>query len=218
MNAPSEAELKRLSGANVSRESLVRLTDYVALLRRWQARINLIGNSTVDDIWKRHVADALQLMPLVDEMPSAVVDLGAGAGIPGLPLALAWKPEHSVFVHLIESNGKKAAFLREALRVTELPGEVHHMRIASVVPNELRPFPRLVVARAVAPLSKLLGMAKPFVDKGAVCLFHKGQDVDDELTTSTKYWRISHRLHASRLQGGGSIVEVKEIESVAKPQ
>ncbi len=218
MNAPSEAELKRLTGADVSRESLAGLALYVALLRRWQTRINLIGGSTVDDIWKRHIADALQVMPLAGENPGALIDLGAGAGIPGIPLALAWKPEGPVFVHLIESNGKKAAFLREALRVTGLPGEVHQERIESVVPSTLRPFPRLVVARALAPLTKLLGMAKPFVDKGAVCLFHKGQDVGDELTESTKCWRISYRLHASRLQGGGSIVEVKEIEGVAKSQ
>ena len=218
MSAPSQTELRQLTGVDVSRESLMRLVDYVALLRRWQARINLIGESTVDDIWKRHIADALQLIPLAGERPRAVVDLGAGAGIPGLPLALAWEPARSVSVHLIESNGKKAAFLREALRVTELAGTVHQMRIECVDPTTLRPFPRLVVARAVAPLSKLLGLAKPFVDKGAVCLFHKGQDVDEELTESTKCWRISYRLHASRLKGGGSIVEVKEIEVVAKPQ
>ncbi len=218
MSVPSEAELKQLAGVNVSRESLVRLADYVALLRRWQAHINLIGGSTVNDIWKRHIADALQLMPLADEKPRAIVDLGSGAGIPGLPLALAWEPVGSVFVHLIESNGKKAAFLREVLRVIELPGEVHEMRIEAVIPTTLSPLPRVVVARAVAPLSKLLGLAKPFVDNGAVCLFHKGQDVDDELTESTKCWRISYRTHASRLQGGGSIVEVKEIEVVTKPE
>jgi 16S rRNA (guanine527-N7)-methyltransferase len=215
MNAATQAAWQRLAGVDVSRESLARLAAYVNLLRRWQARVNLIGPGTVDDIWTRHIADALQLIALVEGDPGAIVDLGAGAGIPGLALAIAWPTEPPVFVHLIESNGKKAAFLREAVRVTGARGQVHQARIEALAPAGLAPRPRVVVARALAPLTRLLGLAKPYVDNGAFCLFHKGQDVDDELTESTKCWRISHRLHPSRLPGGGSIVEVREIARVA---
>ena len=211
----SEAALSRLAGVDVSRESFLQLQDYVALLQRWQTRINLIGPGTVEDIWTRHIADALQLTGLFDGDPRAIVDLGSGAGIPGLPLVIAWPIAQRPYVHLVESNGKKAAFLREALRVTGARGEVHQSRIEAVAPTRLQPKPRLVVARALARLSRLLGFAKPFVDNGAICLFHKGQDVDDELTESTKYWRISHRLYPSRLPGDGWIVEIREIEFVA---
>lgn len=215
MNAATQAALRRLAGVDVSRESLARLAAYVGLLRRWQARINLIGPATVDDIWTRHIADALQLIALVEGDPGAVVDLGAGAGIPGLPLAIAWPAEPPVFVHLIESNGKKVAFLRAAVGVTGARAEVHQARIETLAPASLEPRPRLVVARALAPLTGLLGLAKPYVDNGAFCLFHKGQDVDNELTESTKCWRIWHRLHPSRLPGGGSIIEVREIVRAA---
>jgi len=213
--AMSEAALSRLAGVDVSRESFLQLQTYVALLQRWQSRINLIGPGTVEDIWTRHIADALQLISLFDGDPLAIADLGSGAGIPGLPLAIAWPVVPRPHVHLVESNGKKAAFLREALRVTGARGEVHQVRIEALALEQLRPKPRLVVARALARLTKLLELAKPLVDNGAVCLFHKGQDVDDELTESTKCWRISHRLHPSRLPGGGWIVEIREIEFVA---
>lgn len=211
MRVMSGAALSRLAGVDVSRESLLQLQTYVALLQHWQTRINLIGPGTVEDIWTRHIADALQLIGLVAGDPQAIIDLGSGAGIPGLPLAIAWPMGHKPYIHLVEGNGKKAAFLREALRTTGACGEVHQTRIEALAPAQLQPRPRLVVARALARLSRLLGLAKPFVDKGAICLFHKGQDVDDELTESTKYWRISHRLHPSRLPGGGCIVEIREI-------
>jgi len=211
----SEAALSRLAGVDVSRESFLRLQTYVALLLRWQTRINLVGPGTIDDIWTRHIADALQLVGLFAGDPRAIIDLGSGAGIPGLPLAIAWPVESRPYIHLVESNGKKAAFLREALRITGACGEVHQTRIEAIAPARLQPKPQLVVARALTRLSRLLRLAKPFVDKGATCLFHKGQDVDDELTESTKYWRIFYRLYPSRLPGGGWIVEIREIEFVA---
>ena len=211
----SEAALSWLAGVDVSRESFLQLQDYVALLQRWQARINLIGPGTVEGIWTRHIADALQLIGLFDGDPRAIVDLGSGAGIPGVPLAITWPVVQRPYIHFVESNGKKAAFLREALRTTGVGGAVHQTRIEALAPAQLQPQPRLVVARALARLPRLLEFAKPFVDNGAICLFHKGQDVDDELTESTKCWRISHRLHPSRLPGDGWIVEIREIEFVA---
>lgn len=219
MSATGEphALLEAFAGVDVSRESLERLAAYVDLLARWQARINLIGPATAEDIWLRHIADALQIVPLVAGDPGPLIDLGSGAGIPGLPLAIAWPGAPQVVAHLVESNGKKAAFLREAIRITAAPAIVHPRRIETLAPEDIRPRPRLVVARALAPLARLIGLAAPFIEAGAVGYFHKGQNVDDELTESTKYWRISHRLHASRLPGGGSIVEIREIRRVAIP-
>ena len=211
------AVIEAFAGVDVSRESLARLAAYVDLLVRWQARMNLIGPASVDDIWLRHIADALQLIPLVGGDPGPLIDLGSGAGIPGLPLAIAWPQAPLIFAHLVESSGKKAAFLREAIRITGAPAMVHQRRIESLVAEEIRPRPRLVVARALAPLARLLELAAPFIEGGAIGLFHKGRNVGDELTESTKYWRISHRLHVSRLPGGGSILEIREIRRVAIP-
>jgi 16S rRNA (guanine527-N7)-methyltransferase len=208
------ALLEALAGVGVSRESLARLEAFVDLLIRWQKRINLIGPATVEDVWRRHIADALQLIPLVEGDPGAIIDLGSGGGIPGLPLAIAWPAAPKVFAHLVESNAKKAAFLRAAIRATAAPARVHETRIEALKVEDVEPRPKLVVARALAPLPRLLELAFPFLAAGAIGLFHKGQHVEDELTESTKYWRIIHRLHPSRLPGGGSIVEIREIARV----
>ena len=178
----SDDDLRRLS---VSRESRPRLEAFVALLLQWQERINLISPATIPEIWQRHVLDSLQLVPHVPEGTRAFADLGSGGGFPALPLAIATGLE----AHLFESNGKKAAFLREALRITGCRGKVHPLRLEQLTSAQ-RPDVQLVTARALAPLSELLGLAEPFLSAGAIALFHKGQDVDAELTQAAKSWRI----------------------------
>lgn len=196
---------------NVSRESLQKLTVYVDLLKTWQDRINLIGPSTVDDIWQRHIADALQLVDYLPAGEEPLADFGSGAGLPGLVIAIAT----GRFVHLYESNSKKAAFLREAIRITRAPAEVHNTRIETLAANTARPHVAVVMARAFAPLPKLLDMAEPFFRDGAIGLFHKGQDVDLELQDATRYRNVLYEKHPSHSDSRGVILVVKEIARVS---
>lgn len=193
----------------VSRETAQRLDAYVALLLQWQAKTNLVSPATLPHLWTRHVADSLQLLELA---PTAKiwVDFGSGGGFPGVVLACALAQTEDAMVHLVERNAKKAAFLREALRVTGGRGTVHLSDIGDYVESFSGPVD-CVTARALAPLQMLLGFAEPLVQGGAKAIFLKGQDVELELTEATKYWKIEHRLHPSRT-GDGRLVEVERIE------
>ena len=194
----------------VSRETEGRLDRYAALLVEWQAKTNLVAPSTLPNLWTRHIADSLQLLSLA---PSAKVwvDLGSGGGFPGVVLACALADLPAANIHLVERNAKKAAFLREAVRVTSAAGTVHLAGIGDIVDRITGPVD-CVTARALAPLHQLIGFAEPLVvGKGAKALFLKGQDVEAELTEATKYWNIKPRLHSSRTGGHGWIVELDQI-------
>jgi 16S rRNA (guanine527-N7)-methyltransferase len=195
-----------LAPYNVSRESMARLSDYVNLLLKWQKTMNLVGASTVGDVWRRHIQDAVQLTRFLSP-PCAVADLGSGAGIPGLVLALLDGFE----AHLYESNGRKAAFLREAIRLTGARAVVHEGRLEDLGRGQGLPLADWVISRALAPLPKLLGYAEPFLAGCAGCLFHKGQDVDAELTQATKYWRFLATKHPSDCDSRGVILELREV-------
>ena len=195
---------------NVSRESRDRIETYVKLLLTWQQRINLIGPATVAAVWERHVCDSLQLLPLLPPGARSIAELGSGAGIPGLILAMAAGLE----AHLYESNGKKAAFLREAARQTGTRAVVHNLRLESLADKADLPKVDCVVARALAPLPLLLDYAAPFMSQGAIGLFHKGQDVDAELTEATKNWRIEVMKHVSQCDSRGVILEIREATRV----
>jgi 16S rRNA (guanine527-N7)-methyltransferase len=194
----------------VSRETEQRLDRYVDLLREWQAKTNLVAPSTLPTLWTRHISDSLQLLTLA---PSARVwvDLGSGGGFPGIVLACVLAERQGSMVHLVERNAKKAAFLREALRVTNSLGTVHLSDIEDSV-ERIKDAVDCVTARAVAPLHQLIGFAEPLVKRGAKALFLKGQDVEAELTEATKYWHIVPNLHSSRTGGQGWIVELDRIE------
>lgn len=194
----------------VSRETEARLDRYVELLLEWQAKTNLVAPSTLPNLWTRHVSDSLQLLRLA---PSAKiwVDFGSGGGFPGIVLACALAEAPGATVHLIERNAKKAAFLREALRVTSSPGGVQLADIEDSVDRISGPVD-CVTARALAPLHQLICFAEPLVRKGAKALFLKGQDVEAELTEATKYWNIQPKLHSSITGGAGWIVELDRIE------
>jgi 16S rRNA (guanine527-N7)-methyltransferase len=193
----------------VSRETEARLDAYVALLLQWQAKTNLVASSTLPNLWTRHISDSLQLLTLAPDA-KIWVDLGSGGGFPGVVLACAMAEIPGAMVHLVERNAKKAAFLREALRITGAAGTVHLAEIADSVDSLPGPVD-CVTARAVAPLHQLVGFAEPLVGKGAKALFLKGQDVEAELTEATKYWKIKPRRHPS-LTGQGWIVELDHIE------
>lgn len=206
--AADKAEALRLTP--VSRETELRLDRYVDLLRQWQAKTNLVAPSTLPNLWTRHIADSLQLLSLA---PSARrwVDLGSGGGFPGIVLACALAETPGATVHLVERNAKKAAFLRESLRVTNAAGVVHLSDIVDIVDSNLTRFD-CVTARALAPLHQLIGWAAPLIEQGAKALFLKGQDVELELTEATKYWNIKPRLHSSLTGGHGWIVEIDQVE------
>lgn len=199
-----------LDRLNVSRETFPRLERYVDLLLSWQARINLIGPATVSSVWERHILDSLQLLPLLPPGTRVLAELGSGAGIPGLVLAIAAGLE----AHLYESNGKKTAFLREAARQTGTRAHVHAIRLETLKTETKLPPVDCVVARALAPLPLLLDYAEPFLSRGAVGLFHKGQDVDAELTEATKYWKMKVTKHASLFDSRGTILEIREATRV----
>jgi len=194
----------------VSRETEARLDRYVTLLQEWQTKTNLVAPSTLPHLWTRHIADSLQLLSLA---PSAKVwiDLGSGGGFPGVVLACAFAETPGAMVHLVERIAKKAAFLREVIRVTGSPGTVHLADIGDIV-ERFAGSVDCVTARAVAPLHQLIGFAEPLVKRGAKALFLKGQDVEAELTEATKYWNIESKLHSSRTGGQGWIVELDAIE------
>jgi len=195
---------------DVSRESRQKIEIYVKLLLTWQQRINLIGPDTASQVWERHVCDSLQLLQLLPADCHSIAELGSGAGIPGLILAMAADVE----AHLYESNGKKAAFLREAARQTGTRAIVHNVRLETLRGETRLPPVQCVVARALAPLPLLLDYAEPFLSRGATGLFHKGQDVDAELTEATKYWRIDVLKHASQCDSRGVILEIREATRV----
>jgi 16S rRNA (guanine527-N7)-methyltransferase len=199
-----------LARLGVSRESLTRLEILVQILQTWQTRINLIAPSTVGDIWQRHILDSAQLLPLLPGKLEAIADLGSGGGFPSLVLA-AIQPAK---VHMFEANAKKVAFLQEALRQMKVPGEVHRVRLERHFAPTNMPMVQLITARAFAPLDELLGYAEPYFKAGATGLFHKGQDVDTELTLAAKSWKISALKHSSLTDSQAVILEVKEIAHV----
>lgn len=195
---------------DVSRESKARLKLYADLLRKWQARINLVGGDTIPFLWERHIADSLQLRTYIGKGEKTVVDLGSGAGLPGLVLALAY-PEYRVT--LIESNGKKAAFLKEVARRSEISVQIIQERAEHVDSEPFRSADPIITARAVAPLHRLLGLAAPFLQTGRA-LFHKGQDAGAELTEAMKSWRIVYIRHPSVIDSRGVILEILKVRHI----
>ncbi len=207
--APHELE-SLFRELNVSRESKARLELLHDLVLKWQTHINLIAPSTTANIWNRHILDALQLVALLPKEVEAIADLGSGGGFPGLVLAAA----QAATVHFYESNGKKAAFLQDALRQMKVPGKVHRLRLEPQMSNANLPKVQVVTARAFAPLPQLLELAQPFFGPETIGLFHKGQDVDAELTEAAKSWRIAFRKHPSLTDSKSVILEVQEFSRV----
>ena len=182
----------------------------MATLLAWQRRMNLVASSTEATLWTRHVADSLQLLALAPEA-RIWADLGAGGGFPGMVIACALADNPGAHVHLVESNGKKAAFLHEAVRATGVPATVHARRIEDFVKNAPAPID-VVAARALAPLPKLLALAYPLLKTGTLGLFPKGQDVARELTEAAKCWKIQASLSPSRTDPKAQIVIVRGLE------
>lgn len=188
---------------DVSRETLDRLATYVELLHRWQRAVNLVGSSTLDDPWRRHVLDSAQLFAYLPTPTRTLVDLGSGAGFPGMVLAILGVAG----VHLIEADRRKASFLAEVARVTATDVMVHAVRIEA-----MRSFAAdVITARGLAPLPRLLELAEPFVTASSVCLFLKGGSVASELTRTARSWHMNAKTWPSRSDARGVVLQLKEI-------
>jgi 16S rRNA (guanine527-N7)-methyltransferase len=199
----------------VSRETIRRLDILVELMLTWQRTTQLIAKSTVPRLWTRHVADSLQLLDLAPDA-RIWVDLGSGAGFPGLVIACALAATPGACVHLVESNAKKAAFLREAARITEVPVSIHAQRIEKFV-ESFDQRADVVTARALAPLKALADQSFDLLKDGGMGIFPKGQDVEAELTESSKYWTMNPTLVPSRTDSKGRIVIVRALQRLAAP-
>jgi len=191
----------RVSG--VSRETLNRLTAYVELLGQWNRRINLVSANTMGDVWRRHILDCAQLAKHLPRHARIVVDLGAGAGLPGLVLAAMGVPE----MHLVECDLRKTAFLREAARIMDVSVTLHPDRI-----EKLPGFATdAVVARACAPLSQLIDYSEKFLSPQTICLFLKGESAAEELSLARESWSMTAETVASLSDPSGVILKLSSI-------
>jgi 16S rRNA (guanine527-N7)-methyltransferase len=191
---------------DVPRETWDRFDRLVAALDRWQATTNLVAPATLDAVWTRHVADGAQLFALAPAF-RRWVDLGSGGGFPGLVIAAM---AEGAEVHLVESNGKKAAFLREAARAMGVAVTVHAARVEAALLEGLTA--DVVSARALAPLETLVGLAEPLLKTGAAGLFPKGREAVAELTEAEKSWRFSASLHQSLTDSDARIVRIDRFD------
>jgi 16S rRNA (guanine527-N7)-methyltransferase len=194
----------------VSRETLDRLDAHLALLARWQTRINLVGSTTLRDPWRRHVLDSIQLLPLIPQGARTILDLGSGAGFPGLVLAICGVAG----VTLVERDQRKAAFLREAARITATQATILAVPAERLPPQVFD----LVTARALAPLPELLQLAHPFLGPGSRCLFLKGAQVENELTRAAKSWRMKPKLLRSQAESAGFVLQLEGISHAGRRQ
>lgn len=216
--AATEAKLEEeralvLSRNAVSRETVERLDRFVALLREWQARINLVSPATVPEIWTRHVEDGLALGRIA-RAPLRWADIGSGAGLPGLVLAILLKEREGGHVALVESNGKKAAFLRAVVRDMALPATVHAARIEAC--GEAIAGAEAVSARALAALPLLLDLVAPHLSPDAACWFLKGRAVDEEIGEAAALWRFDMVKHSLPTEDGAVLLEIRRPERLGE--
>ena len=199
--------LENVLGRTVSRETFERLQHFSDLFQKWAARINLVAPSTKGDLQTRHIADSAQLMKIVSE-PKQWIDLGSGGGFPGIITAILLAESDAGWVDLVESNHKKAAFLRAALLETGARGTVHTSRIEDAV--EKLPSCDAISARALADLDKLLGFSIPWVEaqENTRCFFHKGRDYVAEVDKARDRWRFDLVIHPSAIEADSFILEI----------
>ncbi len=192
----------RIGATEAQVADLARLRD---LLGDWNGRMNLVSAASLDDYWGRHVFDSAQLKPLAPDA-RVWVDIGAGAGFPGLVLAILLKGVAGAKVHLVESQAKRCRFLEVAVGALALPAEVHNARAEDVALKC-----DIVAARAVAPLVRLLGFARPCLAKGAIGLFLKSEGVEAEIAEARKSWRFTYDVSRSLSDSRGRVLKVEGL-------
>ena len=197
---------------DVSRETMERLSIYADLLTKWQRRINLVGPATIDVLWKRHFADSLELEHHAPSGTKNWLDIGTGAGFPGMVIATCGQ-QKNLQVNLVEANVRKCAFLREVSRRIKAVVTIHNCRIETIDSQAIQTMaPDVVTARALAPLDLLLTLAQKPLEYGAVGIFPRGQDVEDELTANTKCWKIEAEIVERNFGLPGKILMVHKCE------
>ncbi len=194
--------------SNVSRETLADYQHWHALLTKWNKHINLVSPAALDDFWRRHALDSQQVWPLAPQNSQSFIDLGSGAGFPGLAMAIGCKARGQGDVTLVESAGKKVSFLKTVIRELGIPAEAMPERAETM---ESKPYD-VITARAFAPLPKLLAYAQPFWGAGTVGLFLKGVAVDKELTQAQKQWTFSVESIPSRSDVTGQILKITGLK------
>jgi 16S rRNA (guanine527-N7)-methyltransferase len=206
----SSSREKRLQDvlSSVSRETVDNLYDFEELFRKWSAAINLASPSTLDQLWERHIIDSAQLF---DMAPNAVkwLDLGSGGGFPGIVLAILLKQRSGASIDLVESNGKKAAFLRTAIGRFSAPATVHAMRIDATWTKIVAP--EIITARALASLSGLFTLAEPWLTRGATALFQKGRDYRREIEESRDAWSFDLVERESAVDKDSVVLQVSNL-------
>lgn len=190
------------------REAVEKLDLYAELLGEWNQKFNLVAPSTIPHTWSRHFLDSAQLSPMIPKDAGILADLGSGAGFPGLVLSIVGIGH----IHLIESTGKKADFLRTVIEKLNLNAVVHQCRV-----EDLENFKAdIITARALAPLKDLLFLASPLAKKNTICLFLKGQKADVELTEAKKYWMFDCVKTQSLSDASGSVLAIRNLKYNAK--
>jgi 16S rRNA (guanine527-N7)-methyltransferase len=190
----------------VSRGTFESLNLYHDLLLKWQATINLVGKDTLSDVWRRHFLDSLQLIKYIEDKNSVIVDLGSGAGFPGMALAIYGYKN----VHLIESDSRKVAFLREVARVTNTKITIHNCRIENNPIDKVDIF----ISRACAPLEKLFQLISSSVSRETICLFHKGKNYSIEDESASKKWQYDMDVTPSIVDSQSVVLKISNIRKV----
>jgi 16S rRNA (guanine527-N7)-methyltransferase len=217
MAAAATAEIKNADDFarhfDVSRETIDKLSTYEALLRQWQKTINLVAESTLDVIWSRHFADSAQLLALAPPGAKRWLDLGSGAGFPGLVLAIMLAGRDGTKVTLVESDTRKAAFLGEVARRTGAPVDILPDRIEKAATHARLGAVDVITARALAPLPRLLELAAPAFSDQTVGLFLKGREAETEVDAAKERWAFAGELRPSLTDLSGRIVVVRALEA-----
>ena len=200
---------------NVSRETVEKLNTYASLLKQWQKTINLVSPATLDAVWHRHMADSAQLVSLAAAGALTWVDLGSGAGFPGLVLAILMRERPGLRVTLVESDARKVAFLREVVRQTALASAVDicHARIEIASTHTRVGEADIITARALAPLSKLLGLCQPFFGPNTVALLLKGRDGEREADEARADWQFEANWAPSVTDVEGRIAVITKLQA-----
>lgn len=188
------------------------LSDYrvwESLLRKWNARINLVAPNSLPYFWSRHALDSAQILPFIPDTAHTIVDFGSGAGFPGLAVAIeAKQSKRDQIVHFIESSGKKSSFLKSVSRETSAPTHIHSARIEALSPLDAD----IITARAFAPLTRILPLAWHHLSPNGKLVLLKGRSLTDEIADSHEGWEFRHKIHPSLSGDDGFIVEIDGLK------
>jgi len=190
------------------------LAHYAALLDKWQRHINLVSKNSLAELWQRHMRDSAQLTNYVDLLQSPWLDIGSGAGFPGLVMAILLSERLVSPVQLVESDARKSVFLREVIRVTRAPALVHNVRVENLSTQIIGGHARIITARALASVHGILELTGAISNSETVYLLLKGQDIDDELTSAAKYRKMTVKQHPSRTASAGKVLILTEVDRV----